>query len=437
MSSAHPYHALEGRDWHGIHKGLAAGGVMINRLHLPCYTETSGKQYYVDFNRVPFLCRSLLPADTVIYPELENGAFSAFAKEARFLQFQLESALPLCIKGMTYDIYDFVGNGAVHNFGYGPVIKGITPYLNKVISLNLRYNALDGIILPMDEKTAYKSGKKITQFQDMFPDESHFSAYISSLGLTTKPSLKKAFKGKIVALGGGNVYNFTAAQLSDLFKNNFVIVDGGAACHLIDRGLGDLIGANGYEILYAECDKHSYEEVREDIIINGKKGYRATAFGRAGNYVKIDYKTQENAQSFVYDYLGNKMGVGDVNGGNYFVIPYIINGMHIEQYNDLRTTLLRRFLQGTGVRLVSTNYAGVYAYLYRQNKKCVLIVVNSTESDFDTTNLEIQNLQFTKMYAIHRKNGRKVPVKFDKKGNEYTLKAKNEHLTTQTFILYE
>ena len=437
MSSAHDWHALEGRDWHGIHKGFAAGGPKINRLHLPCYDEISAKRYYFYFNRLPFHCRALLPSDTLIYPELENGAFSTFAKDARFLQFQLESAIPLCISGMTYDIYDFVGNGIVHHFGYGEKVKEITPYLNGVLRTRIRYGQLDGVILPIDEKTAYKRGKQITQFQDLYPDESNFNAYLVSLGITAKPSTKKSFKGKVVALGGGNAYNFTEAQLKRLFADNYVIVDGGAARILIDRGLGYLINASAYEMFWGEHDVHSYEQVRDGILINGKPGYRATAFGKAGHYVKIAYDNEQGAQSFVYDYNGKQIGVGDMDGGNFFVIPYVIDTMYMEQYHDLRTELLKTFLRKTQAKLVLTNHAGVCAYLYQQKTKKVLIVVNSTEEDFDRTVLELQGIHPTKIYAIHRKNGRKLRVSYKKQGATVEINTKNTHLTTQTFVIYE
>ena len=434
MSSAHDNHALEGRDWHGIHKAFEVDGVMINRLHLPCYDEISSKTYYLNFNRVPFHLRALLPAKTTIYPELENAAFSTFAKEARFLQFQLESAIPLCIKGMTYDIFDFVGNGAINEFGYGEVVQGITPYLNGVTNLHLQFNTLEGVQLPIYENTAYNRKCK-AGFYNLYPEESHFNAYISSLGITSKPTTKKLFKGKIVALGGGNVYNFTEKQLEKLFKDNYVLVDGGAARILIDRGLGYLIGANGYETYYHEQTLLSYEQVKEGILINGKPGYRASAFAKASDYVRISYASEEGAQSFLYDCTGNKMGVGMMEGERYFVFPYVVDGFYIEQYHDLRTTLLRNFIRKCSATVVMTNHAGVYAYLYQQKNKKILIVVNSTVEDFKTTNLEMQNLEFSKIYEINRKTGRRKAVKFEKTENGVCIQRENVHLTTQTFIL--
>lgn len=435
MSSRHEKHALEGRDWHRIHNGFAQGGPIIDRLHLPCYNEISAKEYYLAFNQLPFHCRALLPEQTIVYPELENGSFSTFTKDARFLRFQLESAIPLCIDGMTYDIYDFVGNGIVDNFRYGEVVKEITPYLDGVTNLNLRYNQLDGVILPIDEKTVYKRDVEVRSFDDLSPDEAYFNAYITSLGINCKVSTQKTFYNKVVVLGGGNAYNFTAKQLQNLFDNNYVVLDGGAVRILIDRGLGYLFGASGYKTCVGEHDVHSYEQVADGIVINGKRGYRATAFGKAGDYVSITYNDEQYAQSFVYDYLGNKVGIGAYNNGRCFVIPYVVNNVYFEQYHDLRTTLLKRFLRGTQSQLVYTNHAGVYAYLYNQPKRKVLIVVNSTEEDFSQTTLQLQNIEFSALWRIDRKNGTKRKTAYQMQDGVCTIVQPNEHLTTQTFIL--
>ena len=61
MSSAQIRHSMEARDWYAVHKGLAQGGEMINRLHLPCYMEICAKEYYTYFNMFPYVCRSYIP----------------------------------------------------------------------------------------------------------------------------------------------------------------------------------------------------------------------------------------------------------------------------------------------------------------------------------------------------------------------------------------
>ena len=150
--------------------------------------------------------------------------------------------------------------------------------------------------------------------------------------------------------------------------------------------------------------------------------------------MKISYVDESGAQSFVYDYNGNVIGVGSMEGERYFVLPYVVDGVYVEQYHDLRTTLLKNFLRKHSAQLIFTNHAGVYAYLYKQNKKKVLIVVNSTEEDLPTTDLELNNLSFTNLYTINRKNGKKCKVKYERDGNIVRIKSENMHLSTQTFI---
>ena len=55
--------------------------------------------------------------------------------------------------------------------------------------------------------------------------------------------------------------------------------------------------------------------------------------------------------------------------------------------------------------------------------------------DFQMTDLEFQNVEFTKIFAISRENGKKQPCCFERTGNSVRIQTENTHLTTQTFIL--
>ena len=435
MSSMHQKHSIEGRDWQGVHEGLAQGGEMINRLHLPCYGEMSGKEYFYHFNSTPFIARALLPKECKIYPELENGSFSTYSKEARFLQFQLESAIPLCIDGMTYDIFDFVGNGAIENFGYGEKMREIAPYLNGVLNLSLDFNTLDGVILPADEKNVYNR-KNVRCFDDFYPDEFAFAAYLPTVGVNCKPSTEKSFKGKIVALSNNAVYNFTEEQLCALFRDNRVIVDGGAAEKLIERGLGRLICAKSSRRMIAERDVHCYEQAEDGFLINGCMGYRASAYFRAGDFVNVEYGDGVKPLSKLYDCLQREVGVGYAEGENFLVVPYVFkDGILLEQFNDLRTSLLRAWLRKSGKKLVLTNHAGVYAYRYERAGQSVLILVNSTEENFETVDLELCNFAVEKVLRIDRKCGRRKNTPFERTEKGICVKVPFAYLSTQTLIL--
>ena len=76
-------------------------------------------------------------------------------------------------------------------------------------------------------------------------------------------------------------------------------------------------------------------------------------------------------------------------------------------------------------------------FMYKQKSKKVLIIVNSTEEDFATTDLRLHNLQFSKIVAIDRKSGKRKRVSYTQQGDKTVISTPNQHLTTQTFILYE
>lgn len=432
MSSMHPHHATEGRDWYGIHEGLAQGGEMINRLHLPSYQEISSKQYYYNFNLLPYICRAFLPDKCKIYPELENGSFNTFTKEARYLQFQVESAIPLCIDGMTYDIFDFLGNGTVEAHGYGQAVKEIDAYLNAVKDLSLSYGSLEGIICPIDERSVYNR-EHVSSMADMFPDEHDFYAYLNTVGFTTRISKEKTFCGKTVALSGGAVDNFTEAQLEQLFADNFVLIEGGAAIRLIERGLGRMIWAKSYQRFDKECDI-SFEQADEERAINGIHGYRATTFFRAGSYVKIAYDKEVHKLSTVYNYLSEPVGCGDVYEEHFLVIPFVINTVCPEQFHDLRTTLLREVVMEETPCVVSTNYSSLYAYLYQRAADRVLILVNSTVSDLKDVVLDVKGFEVNGITLIDRKAGRVRNAAYRKENARIFLGEELKAMTTCTLI---
>jgi hypothetical protein len=336
---------------------------------------------------------------------------------------------------MTYDIYDFCGNGINESFGYGEALSKIMPYLNSVINLGIEYDKAKGIIIPADPNEVYNRKADVGNFMSYSPDEYYFGPYIASLGLNTKVSTEKSFKGEIVSLCNSAVYNFTKAQLEDLFANNYVILDGSAAIRLMRMGLGYLIHAKSYKEHWEEKDVHAYEQAADGVEVNGKKGIRA-AVRRAGHYVEIEYEDDVMAKSYVYDYEGNVLGYGDVDGGNFFVIPYIYTEILHEQYNDLRTSMLRDFVRRKAqTPIVSTGYSGVYAYLYARNADKALILVNTTVENFETIQCKVYGMKISEVSVVDKQTGEARKASFAINGDTLTVFEPLEYLSTQTLLL--
>jgi hypothetical protein len=437
MSSAPAWHCMEARDWEGLHRGLAAGGPVINRIHLPLYEETvAAKHYYYHFNAVSMAIRRFIPEDALIYPELENNSYSTYSKDRRFLRFQLESAIPLGLNGMTYDIYDFCGNGPVESFGYGAEIAKARPYLQAVQNLGLRQADLTGVVVPIDEKAVYHNSVN-TGWQDLMPDEFNTAGYLSAMGVNYRYSLEKHFSGSIVALFNSGVNNFTDDELRDLFADNFVFIDGGAALKLVKRGLGTLASIKSAVFSPANSGLQSYEQAEEGVVVGGIRGRRASAQKQAGDWVNISYGGGVTVLSRLYTHWRKPAGPGFVIAEKFAVLPFVYNQKLMEQFNDLRRDFVYRALAGAAKNrgpVVFTNYPAVSPYLYKKADGYVLVLVNSTVTGFPELSFSVEDLAFERIDMISR-TGTIRPVSFTRKEGTISIDENFEHLSTKTLLL--
>lgn len=433
MTSTPVEHCLEARDWTGLFEIFSGGGDKLNRIHLPGYFERSGKDYMYDFNAISMAIRAFSPNETKILPELENGSINLFRKNARFLGFQLESAIPLCLSGMTYNIYDPVGNGAVEEFGYAREIKRLTPYMQAVKDTDVSFSDMQGVVVPIDEKIAY--AKKIkNNFYDLRTNLFNTAAYVSALGLSYRYSKEKTFNNETVFLFGDAAYIFTDDELRELFKNNCVVVDGGAALLLQERGLLCLIGATDATLYRAENGYQTYEQIADDEEIFGIKGFRASCRAAAGDFVKIDYAQNVQRLSTVYKADGTITWNAFVRGKNFLVNPFVADKKLHTQFSDLRRHFVAGFAEEKTRVLVNSRFEGVNPYLYKGEKESVIMLVNGTLENFDKTEFFIKGVTFNTIISVD-KDGKEREAKYERTGNTICVERPLPYMSTVTFKL--
>ena len=433
MSSPPFSHAMEARDWAKLHADLCYDGVKIDRIHLPAYREYGSKNYYFDFNRISMVNRSFLGDDCLIYPELENSSFSIFVKDKKFLSFQLESALPLGISGMTYNIFHQIGNGVQDEFGYGPAIKGLTPYLNTIKTLNVLPSQMEGLVFPLSEKTVYNSHKE--GFLNLIPKDYDAVGYFSSFGCSYRISKERTFKDEVVILTSDNVYNFSSQELIDLFASNFVFVDGRAAFCLKQRNLLSLIKAKEVSFVGSAKSEASFEMYEKGAFHN-MHHYRVTSHRRTGDFYSIDYEDGVNIISGVYGPRNERNSNGVAYSSNFFVYPYSIEGVdNTCFFMNLRTWFFEKYLLShIKSPFVYTGVDGVYPYLYKQDKRFVLILTNANYYDFEKIQFELKNVTPNKIKLVDRKGHIKI-VKFSMNKKMVTIKQPLKYLSTLTLII--
>ena len=436
MSCTPDGHLTEARDWKGVIGGICTEGKYIDRIHLACYEERSAKEYLFYFNSISMPVRAFLPKDTIVYPELENASFSTYAKDKRFVKFQEESAIPLLISGMTYDIFDFAGNGTIDGYGYGEVIRDNRKYMQAVMDQKLRFEDLTGIVIPLTEDAVYRvyfTGKNI---KDYISTDCYSAGYIGSLGLTYRPTKEKRITNKIVTLFANQVNYYSDNELKKLAENNFLVLDGNAVVELDRRNLLGLICAESIEVMKEGESVPSYE-MSEKRDIEGIGNFKATVMYNIGDFVCVRYKKKVQAETGVYSSTGERVANGIVTLKNALILPYCLkDSISVEFFNPLRrNTIISVLKDKSESEFVSVERAGITPYLYKKRGGgYVLMILNATLSALEEVRLQIHGLKITRAFKIDKKTGGIVSVTFRQTNDELTLFAKNEALSTDTYI---
>lgn len=435
MSSAPESHCMEARDWKGILCALSADGNAVNRIHLPAYNESSGKDYIYNFNRVSMAVRHFSGDKTRVWPEVENGTPNVFRKSPRFLRFHIEGSMPLILDGMTYSINGFCGNGAVDALGYGAEVKRLDPYLSAVRERSIRFSSLSGVTVPIFEDVCYKLGIR-GGFWDLVPKCFHAAAYLSSLGISYTYSSERKYRCKTVALFSDSVCCFTDDELRDLFEYNTVILDGYVASELCRRGLEELICARGVGELELENPTYAYETLACDRRILGINGYRSSVRGDMGRMFDVSYRDDSDVcvRSYVRSCYGEITANGFAEGKNFLVIPYMVDDKHVNHFCELRRTLIKEFVLKHTEGVICTDSAGIYPYLYAEEHRTHVMLTNASLDDLDSIKLDANGLKIEQISEIcHDGCIRRVP--FELENGKITVKALLPHLSCVSLIV--
>ncbi len=434
MSSSYPSHAVEERDWKQIGENFKNTRI-IHRLHLPVYFERTGKDYYYDFNANIMPNRTLIQEDVDIYPELENSAMSTYSKSARFLKFQVESALPLIIKGMTCNIASQIGNAPTEEWGYGDAMEELNPYMQAIMDLNIKFSSLQGVIIPLSEYAA-KYITDVDGFSTMAPCSTEAASYLSGLGITYKFSTEKTFKNQCVYFCAENINYFTRDELEKIFEDNYVILEGNAIVELHQRGFGDLLSIKSLKSLYSESGIVPMEKIVNDYAVEGQRGYTIPVEHRAmDDVLLLQYDRPVNVFSKLCDYTGKPVENGMIWTDKFAILPYRTKRkIQHELFNPARKLFIENRLKAHLKNGVIYNQLGVSPYLYKRENDSVLMLVNTTVETFREMSFVWLGEEIKEIKEVNR-NGEIKEVAFTLEGNTVTINEEFDYLSTKSFII--
>ena len=314
MTSYPDWHALEGRDWDNLFKAQAGEGhPKVARPHLPAYNEVAPLQYGRYFEEYTRITAAFLGENAELYPELESYMYSPLVKSTAFTAFQIITSALIGSQGILLNLFDMMGNGINDSWHYAEMLAQIKPFVNQLLENRLPIDHLRGIKVLVDQDSSYylqtKTGKNV---EELLPHEKNWASLLGAFGFATTIlpiSKKTSLKNEVVAISGQLLRNLTNAQVTELVKNNFVLLDGESVQVLLDRKLGNLLHIEKAEWHPVRSNYQVFEQA-DGQTVDGVKSPRITMLQQTGNYLKIDYQPQSSVKvwSFAYNAVDEKLG---------------------------------------------------------------------------------------------------------------------------------
>lgn len=313
MTSFPDWHATEARDWQTLFKTLAGPNhPIIARPHLPAYNEVSPLKYSRNFEKYTRITAAYLGKDAILYPELENYMYSPLVKSNTFIKFQLVTTALVGAKGIFLNLFDMAGNGINETWGYAKLLKNIKPFLSELADKPLNLNSESGIKVLVDQDSSFSLKTSAgVDAKELLPHDQNWTLFASMGFATTVVPVKQnsTFTNEILAVSGQLLRNFNNAQITKLFDNNYIILDGESVQVLIDKHLDKLIHIQNAKWYPYRTGYQSYEKA-DGYIVEGVQDPRITMLQHTGNYLQLDYKNNADVKiiSSAYNSLSEKLG---------------------------------------------------------------------------------------------------------------------------------
>lgn len=399
MSGNAKHHSLEGRNWHTLLCVLAGENEPINRIHLPMYRQISAQDYGWSFHDTSMQVRAMCPEETRVLPEVESAMFSPYTKSRNLTRFQVESALALCPKGITFDQDCFAGSGIVAAYGYGEELLTVKKYLDSAAREEIPFKALDGVVVPLSEDATLRSRPK-ANISGLTHNENYWASHLASVGVAWKYEKNSAYENKIVAASGEYFTGLTDEEIKGLFEKNFLLLDARSVEILFQRGLQTLIGAKSIRRLGWRKGECSFEEAATEKTYLGIRGARTSAIVTCPDFLAVVYEKQPTVYTEMMDYEEKFVSHALVKTDNAFIFPYFIDTVAgyspvPEKHHGLLTTMRVEVLKealsslsGYATPVIFHNLPYVATYYYRCGKYDYILLSNFSDDGYPCVQLK-------------------------------------------------
>lgn len=438
MSSSPTVHCSEARNWEAILHGLAGDSVpMVLRPHLPAYQGSAGQNYLMGFSDVTQMTQASVPASTELYPELESFPDTRFSKSRAFTRLQLETSLLIGSQGITLNIFDMMGNGAMMTEGYQQTLADVKPLLNSIQALGLTRESRVGVRVLFDPLASYAIHTSQGHgMHELYPYSSFWSSLLSAFGVSNRYDSDLIPEGRVVAISGQYFRGRSREELQRLFDTHLVMLEAEAASILCDLGYGAMAGIKSAKWVAQDSGVVSYEQICDGSVYSGLEEARLSGQTSCGDYLDIEYLNTPMVLSQMKSPAGETAGVGcAVVEGRVFVLPYGHFGMQ-NHLNPVRQAMIQEVLHRAEL---SERPAYVqdapYVYLQQhvQHGKQYLLLSNFSDDDVSMLRLFLPGEGSSKAHRISRDGESAISLVSD--GEFVTIPGTLHRWETQAIVI--
>lgn len=413
MSSAPYVHCAEGRDWNAVMKGFA-GPVHnpANRPHLPAYSGTTGANYVWGFNSISRRTQADVPPNTELYTELESFPDTRFTKSKAFTRYQMETSAVLGANGVTFNIFDMMGNGVMAREGYHKPLATSKDFLERITSLSLGRSSEVGVKVLANSRSSYTLKTPIGQYiSELYPHETFWAGMLGSYGIANTFAIDELPVSGVAAISGQVLRNHSEAEIRKLFRDCFIILDADAVETLIDMGLGDLAGISSAVWRKMDTGYQTYEQVTDGRRYCGLDEARISCQTIAGDFLDIEYADGADTRTAVKNPYGETIANGvTIYGGRVYILPYGHFGdpygmPHQTHMHPLRQEMLQYALKslcGAECPAFVEGDPYVSVYSHKAGGKRILLVVNSSGDELDSVRMYAPGICGERAIEINR-----------------------------------
>lgn len=440
MTSQQDWHAVEGRDWEKLFDAFSGSKRWTGRTHLPAYNEVSPLVYGREFNRLPRVVADLMGTKGRTLPELENYMYSPYIKSNKFTQLQLESTALLGSEGIMMNLFDMMGNGIDMSYNLQSVLSESKEFMNELVQEKLDVDKIEGIKILFSETSVGVIENDSGKLSGLLPKEYNWEMIFGTFGISNRPyNIKKIdlLHDDVVAISGQLLRNLSDGEIERLFSENKIIIDGVTASILVERGLGNMIGARKGKWMAPHSEKQSYEQVDDGQVIDGVEKARMTMMQQLGPYFNIQYDNDIKLDVITnsYDEYNEFVGPAMVSVNNrVLVIPISDHEKYgwNSQYINYKEKIIKTWLE-ENTKVVFLKNSGPIT-LIKESEKVYL--TNFSMDGTEKIKIRIPNLKInSENIEILSRGGKEKVQILDYTDNVATLDYQMDELETMRISL--